>query len=313
MRQGTLIKSGTALERLAEVEHAVFDKTGTLTLGRPALDNADAVEPEAFEVAASMAAASRHPLARALTRAYRDRNGVEVPMAEGVAEEPGRGLALGDVRLGSRDWCGMPAAGRDGAAGDAGPELWLARPGRAPVGFFFSDAPRADAANTVARLKAMGISSELLSGDRPAAVAAAARAAGIDAFAAEQSPADKVARLARLRAEGYRVLMVGDGLNDAPALQAADVSLSPASAADVAQTAADAVFQGDHLAPAAEAVGVARRAHRLVLQNFALAFAYNAVTVPLAVAGLVTPLIAAVAMSASSLVVIGNALRLAKR
>ena len=179
--------------------------------------------------------------------------------------------------------------------------------------FHFTDAVRPDAAEAVAALKRLGLDAEIVSGDSEPAVQAAAIAAGISAISAQCGPADKVQRLARLHDDGHRVLMVGDGLNDAPALQAAFVSLSPATAADVSQNAADAVFQGDRLMPVAEAVGVARRARALVRQNFALAFGYNAITVPLAIAGMVTPLVAAACMSASSLMVIGNALRLARR
>lgn len=297
MRQGILVKSGTALERLADADVAVFDKTGTLTLGRPELANADEIADDDLTLAASLAAASRHPLARALVRV---RPGVA--LADGVIEEPGRGLVRGDVRLGSRVWCGV-----DDDGDHDGPELWLVRPGAAPVAFRFADTLRSDARDTVARL---GLPATLLSGDRQAAVRAAADAAGIDDARAEQSPADKVAVLDDMAQQGHRVLMVGDGLNDAPALHAAHVSLSPATAADVSQNVADVVFQGDRLGPVAEAVHVARRAHKLVVQNFALAFLYNAVTIPLAVAGYVTPLVAAAAMSASSLVVIANALRL---
>lgn len=210
--------------------------------------------------------------------------------------------------MGSRDWCGDPAA-----PPAAGPELWLARPGAAPVPFRFADAPRDDAAAVAAGLARGGCGLELLSGDREPAVEAVAQAVGIAAWRARQTPAGKCDRLADLAAAGRRVLMVGDGLNDAPALAAASVSMSPSTAVDVSQTAADVVFQGDRLAPVAEALAVARRADRLVKQNFALAFLYNAVTVPLAVAGFVTPLVAAAAMSASSLVVILNALRLARR
>lgn len=304
LRRGILVKSGTALERLAAVDTVVFDKTGTLTEGRMALADADAVPPETLGLAASLAAASRHPLARALAAAA-----PAVAPAAGVREEAGRGLALatpeGEVRLGRRDWCGDPAAPEDGR-----PEMWLARPGAAPLRFAFADRPRADAAGVVALLRERGYAVEILSGDRPAAVAAVAGAVGIAAWRAAHTPGDKAARLAELAAAGRTVLMVGDGLNDAPALAAANVSLSPSSAADVSQTAADAVFQGDRLAPVAEILGMAKRSQRLVSQNFALAFGYNVLTVPLAVAGWVTPLIAAAAMSASSVAVIANALRL---
>lgn len=307
LRRGVLVKSADGLERLARADTVVFDKTGTLTLGRPTLANAEEIAGRDLRLAASIAAASRHPLARGLCRAAGP-----VAAAAEVREEPGMGLSATvegrEVRLGSRRWCGMPEHG-EGAAVET--ELWLAGKGREPVRFAFRDAPRADAARIVAWLKRRGLAVELLTGDRAPAARAVAEALGIARWSAERRPADKIARLEALAAQGRRVLMVGDGLNDAPALAAAYVSASPAEAADVSQTAADLVLQGEGLAPLAEALRVARIARRLVLQNFALALGYNAVAVPLAVAGLVTPLIAALAMSASSLAVTLNALRLA--
>ena len=148
-----------------------------------------------------------------------------------------------------------------------------------------------------------------MSGDRPAAVAPIAAALGISDWQAALKPADKIAAIDALKAEGRRVLMVGDGLNDAPALAAAHVSLSPISAVDLTQAQADAVFLGERLQPVVDALLIARRARRLMLQNLGLAVIYNAVAVPIAIAGLVTPLIAAVAMSGSSLLVTLNALR----
>ena len=177
--------------------------------------------------------------------------------------------------------------------------------------FAFEDPLRADAAAVVAALAARGLAVELLSGDREAAVAEAARRLGIRHWRGGVTPAGKCAHLRGLVASGRQVLMIGDGLNDAPALAAATVSLSPTTALDISQTAADAVFQGKLLRPVLELLDVAARADGLVRQNFALAFAYNLVTVPLAIAGLVTPLIAAGSMSASSILVVGNALRLA--
>ncbi|MEI6559935.1 MAG: heavy metal translocating P-type ATPase metal-binding domain-containing protein [Rhodospirillaceae bacterium] len=306
LRRGILLKSATALERLARVDTVAFDKTGTLTLGLPELAPADA-GPEALHLAAGLAAASRHPLARALVRAVPG-----VAVLAGVREIAGAGLILdtpeGEIRLGHRRFAG--AEGAEGAA--PGPELWLARPGLPPVRFSFLDRPRADAGAVVGMLGAAGYRIVLLSGDRAPVAAAVAGRLGITEWHADLTPAAKTAHLAALAAAGRTVLMVGDGLNDAPALTAAAVSMSPSSAVDVSQTAADAVFQGQRLAPVIEALAVARRAEALVHQNFALALLYNLVTVPLAVCGLVTPLIAAVSMSTSSVLVIINALRLSR-
>jgi Cu2+-exporting ATPase len=301
MRRGVLLLSPTALERLAEVEHVVVDKTGTLTLGRPEL--VSGIDHETLQLAAGIAASSRHPLAKALQRAAPDAQTVA-----GVVEHPGFGLQLGDTRLGSASFCDVACQSDDGHS-----ELWLVRPGHARVRFAFTDRLRPDAAAALAALQRDGLSVELLSGDRPAAVAAIAREAKIALWRAEASPTGKAVRLADLARAGKRVLMLGDGLNDAPALAAAHASMSPATAAEATQNAADAVFQGDALMPVVETLRVARRASRLVRQNLALALLYNLAAVPLAIAGFVTPLIAAVAMSSSSLLVIGNALRLGRR
>ena len=307
LRKGVLLKSATALERLAEIDRVVFDKTGTLTLGTPELHRDPSVSQADLRRASGIAASSRHPLARALTGAC-----PEARYAEGVEEVPGAGLRQstpdGEVRLGSRSWCGIG----DHAGEADGPEMWLSEPGREPVRFTFAERLRPEAKNTIEALRAHGLTIELLSGDRAPAVEKIADALGIAAWRAEQKPADKCAHLEALAAQGSRILMVGDGLNDAPALAAAHVSISPSSAADISQNAADIVFQGNSLAPVAETLSVARRADRMVKQNFALAFGYNVIAVPLAVAGLVTPLIAALAMSASSIMVVGNALRLSR-
>lgn len=304
-RQGILLKSATALERLELVDTVAFDKTGTLTTGAPELAPGD-WRAEDLAAAAALASASHHPLARALAAAAPGHG--DAPPE--VRELPGEGLEAGGARLGRREFA---AAGVDAPEAE-GPELWWRpAPGAPPVRFGFLQRLRPDAAETVAELGRMGLAVRLISGDRPGPVAEAAAQAGISEWVAAARPADKVARLGEWRAAGARVLMVGDGLNDAPALAAAEVSLSPASAADLAQTAADAVFQGERLAPVVETLRVARRAGRLVRQNFALALGYNLLTVPLAMAGWVTPLIAAAAMSTSSLVVMANALRLMKR
>lgn len=309
MHRGTLLKSATALERLAEIDTVVFDKTGTLTEGDLVLVQGEAT-PGQLAQAAGIAKSSRHPLARAIVRAC-----PEAPVARGVVEHPGQGLshsgAAGEVRLGRGDW----ATGNQAIAfaeGD-GPELWLASPGEPPVRFAFKDVARTDARAVIAGLRDRGLDVELLSGDRPTPVATLAAELGIERFRAGCRPDEKVRHLEALAAQGRKVMMVGDGLNDAPALAAAHVSVSPATAVDISQTAADAVFQGRHLAPVLDLIETASRAGRLVKQNLALSFGYNMATVPLAVLGYVTPLVAALAMSASSLLVVGNALRLGRR
>jgi Cu2+-exporting ATPase len=305
LRAGVLLKSPTALERLATVDTVVFDKTGTLTEPMPGLVNAVDIDPGALRLAASLAASSRHPLARALVAAVGP-----VPAAEPVVERPGKGISFagpaGEVRLGSRAFCGDVAA-----VEAATPELWLARPGAVPVRFVFDERPREDARATIDALRRMGLVVELISGDRRAAVARVAAALGIDTWRAECSPVDKVTLVERLAA-GHRVLMVGDGLNDSPALAAASVSASPASAADLSQTVADVVFQGARLGPVRAVIRAARRARSVMRQNLALAIGYNAVMVPLAVAGWVTPWLAAAAMSSSSLLVMANSFRAAR-
>jgi P-type Cu2+ transporter len=305
--KGILVKAADGLERLAQVDTIVFDKTGTLTEGRLELQNQDEISGEAMDLAVRLARSSRHPLALAISR-YRQ---VKASALD-VQEFPGEGLkAIVDgqeVKLGNRKWAG--AAVKNAREEGAGPELWLAVHGKDPVQFRFLDQLRSDAKETLATLKKKGFSVEIISGDRSAVVGQVALELGIDIWRAQQKPEDKVARLTELAAKGKKVVMIGDGLNDAPALAAAHVSISPSSAADISQTAADFVFQGRHLSAVLEAIRVARFAHSLVVQNFSLAFLYNAIAIPLAVAGFVTPLFAAIAMSASSLIVCFNSMRL---
>ena len=310
-RSGIMVKNGAAIEKLSGIDTVVFDKTGTLTRGRPALIDAEAADPVLLTLASGLARESRHPLSRALAQAAAKRGIAPTPLDE-VCEVPGQGLegfsAGRRVRLGRADWCGGKQGGDARAAGLLA--LWLQIGDRPPTQFLFRDELRADAATTVAALLASGLEVELLSGDSQGAVRAVADSLGMERYTAAARPADKLARLEALRAEGRNVLMVGDGINDAPALAAAHVSMSPGAAADVSRTAASFVFLNDRLASVVETFRLARRANRVVRQNFALAFAYNAVAVPLAVAGLASPLIAALAMSSSSLIVTANALRL---
>ncbi len=301
MRSGILLKSGSALERLATITHAVFDKTGTLTLGKPTLTSTHSNEQ--LQLAASLAAQSRHPLSQALTRAY---SGALLPLA--VKEIQGSGLEAEGVKLGKRSWATQLPDDAESTL-----ELWLAVEGKAPVRFTFADQLRVDAKETIAHLHAAGITTLLLSGDRQEITRATAEMLGITQCEGALSPLEKTEKIAALKAGGANVLMVGDGLNDAPSLASATISMSPASAMDITQNAADIVFQGDKLQPVLSAWATAKFSQTLVKQNFALAILYNVIAIPLAVAGMVTPLIAAIAMSSSSLLVIGNAMRLNRR
>jgi Cu2+-exporting ATPase len=321
-RAGILLKSPTALERLANVDTIVFDKTGTLTEPALALVKGPGFDAEALRAAASLASVSRHPLARSLAAAAGP-----VPAAEDAVEYPGQGVCAGDARLGSQGFTGavtpppalpLPlrasAAKRTKAEGwggrGRGPELWFTRRNQPAVCFMFAETLRADAATTLDRLRGMGMQVHLLSGDRAASVAPIALTLGITAWHAEHTPVQKVSAVEALVAAGRKVLMVGDGLNDSPSLAAATVSASPATAADISQTVADVVFQGDKLVPVAIIIETARRARNAMRQNIALSIGYNFLMVPLAVAGFVTPWLAAVAMSSSSLLVMANSFRL---
>ncbi|WP_246329383.1 heavy metal translocating P-type ATPase [Chthonobacter rhizosphaerae] len=310
-RNGVLLNAGDAIERLAAVDTIVFDKTGTLTTPEPTLVGPDAVDADVLRRAAAVALASRHPLARALAKA-----GGAVKPAEQVTEHPGEGVEAmvegRTARLGSLDFCAVSQVRRLMEQSLNPTASFIAyREGAAePVVFALAQTLKADAKATVAALRKLGCAIEILSGDRAEAVAEVARVLHVDEWIAEATPASKIARLNALKAAGRTVLMVGDGLNDAPSLAAAPVSLSPVSGAHLAQSAADAVFLGERLAPVRVALEVARAARRLMTENLWIAVVYNAIAVPVAVAGHVTPLVAALAMSGSSLIVTVNALRL---
>ena len=298
-RKGVLVKSGAALERLAEVDTVVFDKTGVLTEGRPRLVGADI---DQVLRAAPLARGSRHVLSQALAAAAGPG-----PTAEDCRETPGEGIE-GNIdgvmaRLGRAEFVGATSdTGRE-------TELWFRR-GEAPaIRFSFADRLRPDAAITVLALRARGLEVEIMSGDAPRAVRVAANAAGVETWAGGLPPAEKCRRIDALAAGGRKVLMVGDGLNDAAALAKAHASMAPGSAADASQNAADLVFLGEQLDAVVLAVDVARAARRRALENFGFSAVYNLIAAPAAVFGLVTPLAAALAMSGSSLVVTLNALR----
>ena len=303
MRAGIMVKDGSALERLARIDRALIDKTGSLTLGRPVPDEAalDALPPEAAAVALALASHSSHPLSRGLA-AVLVASGHKAALLDNVSEVPGYGMR--------GTWQGRPVALRrpDSATGSA---VAIEIEGEPLRLIAFADRLRPDALEALARLKAEGIDCSILSGDNGPATAQMARATGLTAQSSA-TPADKCDAISRLQAGGRTVLMVGDGLNDGPALSAANASMAPGTASDVGRQAADLVFLGDSLLALPRAVLGARRTMRVVKQNFVLAIGYNVLAVPLAIAGVVTPLLAAIAMSTSSLIVIANSLRLAR-
>ncbi|WP_204115626.1 copper-translocating P-type ATPase [Shimia biformata] len=304
-RKGMLIKHSTALERLATVDTVVFDKTGTLTAGTPSLTNLADHDPRDLSIALALAAGSAHPLSRALAEAA-TKAGIIAADVENIEEVPGFGTQGGwrgqRVRLGRASWIGTQPLAQTSAflrIGDA-----------APVAFSFTDSLRDGAKEAVDALINDGIEVMLISGDSTCAVEELATRLGITKWIAEALPEDKAARIAALGDQGKKVLMVGDGLNDTAALAGAHVSISPASALDAARVASDIVLLGGDLSPIADALITARSAIKRIRENFQIATVYNVIAVPLAVAGLATPLIAALAMSLSSITVSLNALRL---
>jgi Cu2+-exporting ATPase len=298
---GIMMRDGSALERLATVDTAIFDKTGTLTSGQPRL--VAIADDSATALAAAIAMHSRHPYSRAL--AALAKGGAPIAF-DAVSELPGLGLearAGRDVyRLGRPDWA---AAGNS----DDTATVMLSANGTALAAFHLDDVMRPDAREALDEVKRAGMRVEILSGDNARRVGDIAQRLAVP-LTAGAAPAGKLAHIAALKRAGHRVLMVGDGLNDAPALASADVSMAPATSADIGRNAADLVFLRESLLAVPQALAIARAAARLVRQNFALAIAYNLIAIPIAVLGHVTPLMAAVAMSLSSVIVVANALRL---
>jgi P-type Cu2+ transporter len=305
---GVLLNSGDAIERLAEIDRVIFDKTGTLTLPDLDVANAASIPADVFALAGRVALSSRHPVAAAVARSAK-----ATSLLQGIEEEPGQGvhgmLDGEEVRLGRPSYCGADEQANAILSCDPEASVVAFRHGATCHVFVVRQRLRPDAAAVVAKLHQQGISVEVMSGDREPAVRAAAQSLGVCEWRAEMTPVDKIDRIDELARQGFKVLMVGDGLNDAPALAAAHASMSPVTATHLSQAAADAVFLGERLEPVTTAITIARKARALMRQNLWLAVIYNALAVPIAILGLVTPLIAAAAMSGSSVLVILNALR----
>jgi len=303
---GIMVKDGSAMERMAEIDSVAFDKTGTLTLGRLRLDEDLAIDPVAARIAAALAATSNHPVSRAIADRFGGRSSGLVFMR--VVELPGQGIEAvaedGAVyRLGRAGWAALTdVSGRAGTV--------LGRDGKVLARFAFRDDLRPEAREAVAALRGQELETLMLSGDLLPAVARVAAELDIGDFAAGMLPGDKLARIEALARDGHRTLMVGDGLNDAPVLAAAHVSMAPATAADIGRNAADFVFLRPSLGAVPLALAVSKEAGTLIRQNFGISILYNLIALPVAIAGFVTPLVAALAMSLSSIVVVANALRL---
>ena len=292
MKRGILLKSGDALERLASIDTAIFDKTGTLTLGCPELIGEH--DAHVMQLAASLAVHSKHPYSAAISAAYSG----ELLSMQDIQETAGVGVQTS-------------FEGSTYALGKAeGAQVALSKDSQILSAFQFADRLRPDAHAVISQLQQQSIACELLSGDREKTVRSIAEQTGLRAWQAGLLPADKTAHIKAQQGAGRRVLMVGDGLNDAPSLAQANVSISPASGMDITQNTADIVFQGASLKPVIQTLRIARVSTQLVRQNFALAALYNFLAIPLAIAGYVTPLVAAIAMSLSSLIVIANSFRI---
>lgn len=308
---GIMIKDGSAMERMTEIDHVIFDKTGTLTLGQPWLIDQDTIPAEHLEMAAELSLYSLHPLSRALAQFAAQS---QTTRFDHIEEIPGSGIkAMKDgkiYQLGRRAWIAADGDTVQASMQADGPQTCLAIDGEIVQVFSFEDRPRADALEAINKLKKNGLKLAIMSGDKISVVQSLAKYLGIERFQGEVLPADKAKLVQSLSNEGSKVLMVGDGLNDAPALVAAHVSMAPATAADIGRNAADFVFLRESLGAVPVAYAVSREANKLIRQNFMISIGYNFLAVPFAVLGFVTPLVAALAMSISSIVVISNALRL---
>lgn len=311
--RGILVKDGSALERLAEVDTVLFDKTGVLTLGKPSLSNGSQIAPSAIGIAATIAANSRHPAALAIAAAGAGQSALPFAIKD-VRELPGLGMeahAEGSIyRLGRPGWALGREPQDDGGTKDS--ITILTKNTELLATFKLEDQVRPGAEQAIRDLVSRGLSVEIVSGDRGPAVRMLAAQLRINQVATDLLPAEKLARIEHLARSGRKLLMVGDGLNDAPALAAAHASMAPATAADIGRNAADFVFLNENLSAVSEALEISRKSGTLIRQNFGLAVAYNAIAVPIAIGGYVTPLLAALAMSLSSIMVVANALRLRK-
>ncbi len=322
-RHGILIKDADALEHACRADTLVFDKTGTLTEGRPALERITAFDQQhdrLLQLAASAQQGSEHPLARAVLR-HAEQQGIELLPVTQFRALPGRGLEaivdgerllVGNRRLMLEQGV-APSAFPAQAEAEPQTRMWIAsgqNPPRLLGAISVTDPVRPNAGEAIAALKALGIEPIMLTGDNPQVAAAVARRVGIDRVVAEVLPEDKAAQIRRLRSEGRVVAMVGDGINDAPALAAADIGMAMGTGTDVAMhTAGITLMRGDPTL-VAQALAISRATRRKIRQNLFWALIYNVTAIPLAAFGLLSPVVAGAAMAMSSVSVVSNSLLL---
>jgi heavy metal translocating P-type ATPase len=316
-RRGVLVRSGAVLEALSRVRTVAFDKTGTLTLGRPRFAALDGAVPDALAFAAAVEARVNHPYARAIA-AHAAQHGVACLPATDVRVIAGAGaegvVSGHHVLVGKRSWLEQRGV-RFPRSVCADGERSIVAIGidGVPAGeIFLDDPPRDEAAITVLDLKRLGISCHLVSGDRAAAVARIACAIGCESYWPELSPQGKLERISALRQQGRPTAMVGDGINDAPALAAADVGIAFGPAADLARETADATILREDLSEIPRLLNLSRRTFNVVRQNLAWAFGYNVIGITIAASGLLRPVVASAAMVLSSVCVVANSMRLGR-
>jgi Cu+-exporting ATPase len=319
---GVLVRNAAALERAGRISVLAVDKTGTLTEGRPSVvavvPAAGSTADSVVRVAAALEQHSEHPLALAVVQHARQ-SGLPLPAASGVRAFPGSGVegSIDSVnyRLGSAEWLAQgdlqPDALRVQQLVATGSTVIVLGDERQVLGYLaIADRPRASSASAVARLRAMGVESVMLTGDNEAAASAIAREVGITRFSARVLPGDKAQAVRKLARDNGLVGMAGDGINDAPALAAADVSFAFSSGADIALEAAEISLMRNDLRSVADAISLSRATVRKIKQNLFFAFVYNALGIPLAAAGLLNPVVAGAAMALSSVSVVTNSLLL---
>jgi Cu2+-exporting ATPase len=310
---GLLIVRGHVLEGLVKATDLVLDKTGTLTMGQPELKEIQIARPEfsradVLSLAASMEAGQKHPLALSLIRAAELESLVLTDLPTPVSNQLGKGLSSGVYRLGSAAWVGAQQIAQEGQYG----QVHLADDKGLIASFLFLDTPRAGLEKLLTAAQSRRIRVHLVSGDDPATVSWWAHQVGINSFKGACSPEDKYHYIEGLQNEGRFVWAIGDGINDAPLLARADVSIAVGAGAPLATAGADAILTASSLAPLAQSLLLADKTQRIIKENLIWALVYNLLAIPAAMMGWVNPWVAGIGMSLSSLAVTLNAWRLRK-